>query len=396
MEKLLEFCIHFLYYLKLKNKLFLLVAVLFLSKAEAQNVSVLAIGDSLYNLGSYSKAILQYNQISENENTNFKLAKSYEAIGNNPKAILYYKKIVSSNPKATQATYSYAKLLFKTANLKEADSIFKVLSVENPSNPNFPYQRGLIKERQQDSTAISFFQETFKIDSNHINSAYKIAKLKLKKRKFSEAKPFINKGLSVDSTSIRFLMLKSLHSYHTNNYHQAIKDYNLLLQLGKKDEKLHINLADSYYKVLAIEKAIEQYTLLINEFDDKNEVYHFNLGICYAALHYNIKAIKEFELAISLKYTPLDNEYYAISRAYKYEGNTKQEIKMLKKAISENPNDEMLQYQLLLTYDRFYDDKKAVLTYYEKYLKKFGETGKMREIAKYRVSELKKEIHFKD
>jgi len=378
------------------SRLLLFISLILFFKAEAQNTSALKVADSLYSLGDYSKAILQYNQLSENENTNFKLAKSYEAIGNIPKAIQYYKKITSSNPKATQATYNYAKLLFKTANLKEADSIFKVLSLENPSNPNFTYQRGLIKEIQQDSTAISFFQETYKIDANHINAAYKIAKLKLKKRKFSEAKPFINKGLSVDSTSIRFLMLKALHSYHTKNYHQAIKDYNLLLKLGKKDEKLHINLADSYYKVLAIEKAIDQYTLLINEFDDKNEVYHYNLGICYAALHYNIKAIKEFESAIVYKYTPLDNEYFAISRAYKYEGNTKQEIKMLKKAISENPQGELMQYQLLLAYERFYDDKKVVLAYYEKYLKKFGETGKMREIAKYRVSELKKEIHFEE
>jgi len=379
----------------LKNKLFLVFAVL-LFKAEAQNTSALAIGDSLYSLGDYSKAILQYNQLLENENINFKLAKSYEAIGNNPRAIQYYKKVISSNPKETQASYNYAKLLFKTAKLKEADSIFKALSIKNPSNPNYIYQRGLIKERQKDSSAIYFFQKTFKIDANHINSAYKIAKIKLKKRKFSEAKPFINKGLSVDSTSIRFLSLKALNSYHTKNFHQAIKDYNLLLSLGKKDEKLHINLADSYYKVLDIEKAIEQYSILINEFDDKNDVYHYNLGVCYSALHYNIKAIKEYELAAALKFTPLDTEYYAISRVYKFEGNTKQEIRMLKKAISENSNDEMMQYQLLVAYGRFYKDKKVVLAYYEKYLKKFGETGKFRDLAKHRASELKKEIHFED
>ena len=378
------------------NRILFSILVLLFFKAEAQNPSALAIGDSLYSLGSYSKAILYYNQLSENKNINFKLAKSYEAIGNNPKAIQYYKKVLSSNPKETQASYNYAKLLFKTANLKEADTVFKTLSIENPSNPNFIYQRGLIKERQQDSTAISFFQKTYKIDSNHINSVYKIAKLKFEKRNFSEAKPFIEKGLLVDSKSIRFLTLKALNNYFTKNYHQAIKDYNFLLKLGKNDEKLHFNLADSYYKVLNIEKAIDQYTLLIKEFDDKNDVYHYNLGICYSALHYNLKAIKEFELAIALKYTPLDTEYYAISRAYKYEGNTKQEIKMLKKAISENPNDEMLHYELILAYDRFYKDKKVVLGYYEKFLKRFGKTGKMREIVKYRVSELKKEIHFED
>lgn len=380
----------------MKNKLFLVFVVLFLYKAEAQDVSALKVADSLYDLGDYSKAIKSYNQLSENENIDFKLAKSYEALGNNPKAIQYYKKVVSVNPNATLVRFNYAKLLFKTANLKEADSIFEALSVENPSNPNFPYQRGLIKERQQDSTAISFFIQTYYIDYNHINAIYKIAKLKLVKRNFFEAKPYIDKGILVDNTSIRFLTLKALHSYYTKKYHQAIKDYKVLLSLGKSDEKLHINLADSYYKVLNIEKAIDQYTILINEFDDKNDVYHYNLGVCYAALHYNLKAIKEFELAIAIKYTPLDTEYYAISRAYKYEGNTKQEIRMLKKAILENSNDEGLHYQLLLAYDRFYKDKKVVLAYYEKFLKRFGETGKFRDLAKYRVSDLKKEIHFED
>jgi len=396
MVKLLEFCIHCQYSLKLKNKIFLLFIALFLTKAEAQDTSALKVADSLYNFGDYSKAIKSYNLLSENETIAFKLAKSYEALGNHPMAIQYYKKVVSINPNATLASFNYAKLLFKTAKFKEADSIFKALSVGNPNNPNFTYQRGLIKVKQKDSTAIQFFQKTYKIDHNHINAIYKIAKLKLEKRKFSEAKPFINKGLSVDSKSIRFLQLKALHSYYTKNYHQAIKDYKLLLSLGKKEEKLHFNLADSYYKVLDIEKAIEQYTLLINEFDDKSEVYHYNLGVCYSALHYNLKAIKEFELAIALKYTPLDTEYYAISRAYKYEGNTKQEIRMLKKAILENPNDEMLHYQLLLAYDRFYRDKKVVVGYYEKFLKRFGETGKFRDLAKHRASELKKEIHFED
>lgn len=380
----------------MKNKLVLIIAIFTIIKAEAQNTSALKVADSLYNLGDYSKAINYYNQLSENESINFKLAKSYEAIGNNPRAIQYYKKITSTNSKATKATYNYAKLLFKTANLKEADSVFYALSIENPSNPNLTYQRGLIKELQQDSTAISFFQKTYKIDSNHVNAVYKIAKLKLKKRRFSEAKPLINKGLSVDSTSIRFLMLKALHSYHTKNYHQAIKDYNVLLKLGKNDEKLHFNLANSYYKVLAIEKAVKQYLILINKFDNKNDVYYFNLGICYSALHYNIKAIKAFESAIVFKHTPLDNEFYAIAMAYKYEGNTKQEIKMLEKAISQNPNDEMMQYQLLLAYNRFNKDKKVVLAYYKKYLKKFGETGKFQELARHRVSELKKEIHFED
>jgi len=115
------------------NRIVVVLLILFLFKAEAQNTSALAIGDSLFNLGDYSRAILQFKELPESEQTNFKLAKIYEAIGNNSKAIRYYKEVVSTNPSAIQARYNYGRLLFKTANFVASDSLFKLLSEENPT-----------------------------------------------------------------------------------------------------------------------------------------------------------------------------------------------------------------------------------------------------------------------
>ncbi len=379
------------------NKVLIIIALFILTKAEAQeSISALAIGDSLYTLGDYSKAMNYYKQLPENEQILFKIAKSYEALGNNPKAIQYYKNVIVSNPRASIAKYNYGRLLFKTAKFQAADSIFKMLSEETPTNPNYVYQRGLIKEKQQDSTAISFFKETFKLDTNHINSVYKIAKLNLKKRKFSEAEVFIEKGLYVDKKSIRFLMLKALKQYHSKEYNEAIDTYEKLLFLGKKDEKLHFNLANCYSKVFKLEVAIKQYTILINTYDDKNSTYHYNIGLSLLGLHYLEKAKKHFEIAIALKFTPLDNEYVTLGMLYKRENLYKQAMILYKKALRDNSNNEMASYQLAVVADIFFTDKKKALTYYNRYLKKFGKTGKMRNLAKSRMSDLKKELHFRE
>jgi len=378
------------------NRAFILI-LLFFIKAEAQeSISALAIGDSLYTLGDYSKAMNYYKQLPGSEQIQFKIAKSYEALGNNLEAIQYYKNVIESNPRASQVKYYYGRLLFKVASFKSSDSIFKILSEETPTNPNYSYQRGLIKEKQQDSTAISFFQKTYALDSNHINAIYKIAKLKLEKRQFLESEIFIKKGLYIDSLNIRFLTLKALKHYHNKEYHESIEVYEKLIMLGKNDEQLHYNLANSYTQVLKIEEATKQYILLINLFDDKSSDYHYLLGLSYSALHYNEKAKLQLELAIALKFTPLDIEYLTLAMLYNREGNFKKAMEYLELALMDNSNNEVASYQLAVTSDNYFKDKKTVIRYYEKYLGKFGETGRMRNLAKARIRDLKKEVHFKD
>lgn len=376
------------------NKYLVIIILLFISKAEAQNVSALVVGDSLFVLGDYSKAITIYKQ-KEDDNL-FKIAKCYDAIGNSVKAKNYYEKIIVQEPKNTQANYNYAKLLFKTSKFTQASKIFKNLSDEHPNNPNFVYQLALLKEKQKDTTAILFFQKTLAIDKNHINASYKIAKLHLEKRRFKKAIPHIEKGLEVDPISIRFLNLKALQHFYIEEYHKAIKTFKTLIKLGKKEEQIHAKLAICYTKVLDYERAIVQYHILIKRFDAKNSGYYYNLGICSMVLHYTEDAKKQFEQAIALKYTPLDKEYIALANLYKKQEQYKKALILYKRALRDNPKNETASYQIAVVTDNIEVDKKKVLRYYQKYLKIHGETGRMRNLAKARLSDLKKELHFKD
>lgn len=370
----------------------LLVSFSFLAKA--QSVSTLTVskkGDSLFTIGEYNKAIpyfLKANRFSE-------VANCYEKIGSYSSAERYYKKAITKNNSNLITEFEYAKMLVKISNFKLANSILQNLNSRFPNNPNFLYERGLVKELQNDSTAIDLFLQVYSMDKGNINASYKIARNYVENRKFAEAVPFIENGLLVDQNSSRFLTLRALKEFHTKEYHKAIDTYSILTSNGDSYISLHENLAEAYTKTMQFEKALEQYGVLFEKYDDQNPKWHHEVAILYRAMKEIEKAKKHLNIAIGLLETPLSNEYLELATIYKREGDYKNEMAALKKALANNPNNEMALYNLAVAADNYFKDKKTVLKYYENYLNQFGEKGIMRNLGKQRVSDLKKEIHFK-
>ncbi len=376
----------------MKNISILIFVLLFL-QAEAQPVPAMAVSkkaDSLFEIGEYNKAIPLFLKEKRFQET----AKSYEAIGNNGEAEYYYKKAILDNPNNPKLEFRYAKLLFKISNYKKADSIFKDLQSRFPNNPNFIYERGLLKEAQNDSTAIALFLQVHKMDAKNINAIYKIARNYVENRKFKEAEPFIEKGLSVDKNSSRFLTLRALKQFYTEEFHEAIATYNILISKGDSYVSLHENLAKGYSETFQVEKALEQYNILFREYDDKNPKWHKEVAMLYRINKEYEKAEHHFNIAIGLLETPLSDVYYQLSKLYGWNKDYKREMENLRKAVENNPNYEMALYYLAVAADNYFEDKNTVLGYYENYLKRFGETGRMRNLAKQRISDLKKELHF--
>jgi tetratricopeptide (TPR) repeat protein len=129
---------------------FLILILLTTTLADAQNTSAILVGDSLYALGNYGKAIEFYEKA---DSANEKIARGYNAIGNNTKALQYYEKAIASQETNLLTQYNYGKLLLKAARYKKADSLFQLLTKASPENPEFVYQLGLIKEKRNDSMA---------------------------------------------------------------------------------------------------------------------------------------------------------------------------------------------------------------------------------------------------
>lgn len=378
----------------MKRILLLILSLLFI-QAEAQTPSALTVskkGDSLFEMGEYNKAIPYYLETKRFR----EVAKCYEAIGNNIEAQKYFKKALSDETTNPKTQFEYAKLLIRISNYKEADSILLTLQERFPKNPNIVFERGLIKEIQNDSTAIECFLQVYDMDKNNINALYKIARYYIENREFEKSAPFIERGLTSTKNSPRFLTLRALKEYHTQEFHNAIATYNLLISQGDSYLSLHENLAKAYAETFQFEKALEQYNILLQNYDDQNPKWHHELALVYRTNKEYDKAERHLNIAIALFETPLSNEYYTLSKIYGWNKDYKREMDALRKAIANNPNNELALYHLAVAADNYFKDKKAVLEYYEKYLTDFGETGRMRNLAKQRVSDLKRELHFRN
>ncbi len=359
--------------------------------AQAQNP--LSEADAHYALGNYSKAIEIYKTQSESKETLIKIAKSYTQTGNLKNALAYYEKIVAQFPEDHITTYEYAQVLIRASKIKEAEELFISLQEKDSSNPNFPYQFGLLKEQQNDTSAIAYFKKALLLDPNHIDAIVKVAASHIKERRFQEADSLLNKGLTINDFHFQLWNLKALNHFYDKNYHKAIEVYEKLIALYRPSENVHQKLGYSLMQTLQYEEAIEHYTIAINEYEDQNPLTHYEIAQAFTALHYFDKAERHLEIAMLLKEPQLDNEYLALMEIYLRQKDFKKNFEITKKAVSHNPENEVFLYRQAVAADNYLKDKNAVLRYYENYMTKFGETGRFRILTAHRISDLKKEIH---
>ena len=372
------------------NKSLILTCLLICTTvADAQNASALRVGDSLFALGNYNKAITFYKQV---ENSEAKIARAYQMNGNSTKALYYYQKAIQKET-GLLTRYQYGKLLLSSGKLQKADSLFKALIQESPKNPEFVYQLGLAKEKQNDSTAIITYMNALNIDNEHQDALYKVAKLMAEKRNFNGAIDRISQGLEADPLSTRFLNLKAIVYFVNKEYHTAAATYEKLLELNQSNEQLHENLAESYRQTNRFEEAIDQYTILINTYDDKVPKWHYNIAKCFEALRYLDKAKYHYEIAILLQDLPVDDSYIALASVFFKQKDFKNQFEALTKAVRENPENQRAKYLLATAADNYFEDDSAVIAYYEAYLKTFGEQGQFAEYAKARIKDLKTDLH---
>lgn len=360
---------------------------------QAQNT--LAKADELYALGNYSRAIEIYKAQPESKETLIKIAKSYTQTGNLKNALTYYEKIVSQFQEDQITTYEYAQVLKRASKNKQAEELFISLEAKDSTNPNFPYQLGLLKEEQNDTTALDYYKKALHLDPNHIHSIVKVATAMIKERRFSETDSILNHGLSIDDSHFQLWNLKALNHFYDKNYHNAIEGYEKLVELNRPSENVYQKLGYSYAAVMNHQKAIEHYTNAINYYDDKNPQTHFEIAQAYRSLRYFDKAEKHLEIAILLKEPRLEGEFMELIEIYNRQKEYKKTIEVIHLARKYYPDNEFFLYRLAIAADNYYKDKKTVLVYYENYIKQFGESGRYRLLAAERISDLKNEIHMK-
>lgn len=371
---------------------------------KAQSSTVVE-ADKLFQLGDYTNAIKKYENVTPNTNYTFlQIARAHKAIGTYDDALNFYSKAIDIDSESTIALFEYGKLLITKKKFVKADSIFGGLIYKYPKNPNFQYQLGLVKEIRKDSTAINYYQNAFNLDNSHQKSCYKISKHFLSLRAYDSVVKYANTGLSYYNNNVELISILGQNYYKKEHFDKAIPYFLKLLKLNFKNEFIYRMLATSYHKEYEYQEALKYYGILLN-YDDKNPKLYYTIAELYSQTKNYAEAQKYYHIAITLLDYSLDKEYHNLAMNYRHQEKWKEAITFMKKSLKENPESLRSQYQLAVFADAYYKDPKTKLSYYTKYMEKFGEKENtsvknqkrtfksfFEEKVKKRITQLKKEI----
>jgi tetratricopeptide (TPR) repeat protein len=346
-------------------------------------------GDDLYANGNYTKAIETYKTVEKLDAVYDEIAKAYIAIGNYGEGLAHYKKAIASNPDDALLKYNYAKLLTKTKNYKEANTLFNALIALDSLNPNYHYELGVVFEKQNDSTALKEFIKTFDLDLTHQKAIFKIAKQHIIKRKFELAHRFIDTGLKRYENNVELISLKAQAYYFQEYYTNAVVWFIKLLDLGEKSEFIHEKLSLSYAQNSDYKEAIfhRKEALKYNPYD-ANAM--FVIGRYYQSLNNFEMAEDYITKSLLIRDVSLSDEYQRLGMVLNRQKKYEKAIKAYQKALREDPSDIMTEFFIIRTKDEFYADLDSKINLYEDFIKKGGESP-FKPFAESRLKELKQE-----
>jgi tetratricopeptide (TPR) repeat protein len=374
------------------NKYLIIIISLLAFKTEAQT-SVLGVADSLYLNGNYTKSIETYKKIQNQSLVYDKIAKAYMALGNYDEAVSNYKSSIEANPDNALIKYEYAKLLSKTKKYKEALEVFYQLIDIDYKNPNYHYESGLVLEKLKDSTAQNRFYSAFQLDSTHQKAIFRIARFHVKKRHYKTANHYIDIGLKTYKNNKDLISLKAQNYFNRKDYDNAVVWFEKLIALNETSQFIHERLSMSYARIYEFEKAIEQ-GLLALEYDPNNTNNLFIQGELYERIDDYENAEKYMLQSLLLQDQSLDKEYVKLASVYNRQQKYKEGIEAYKRAISENPEDERIQFLLIFTKDQYYEDVDTRIKLYENFKNKFPKS-KYKDFIDYRIAELKEDKFLK-
>jgi len=363
-------------------------------KAGAQTPA-LAVADSLHAVGQTSKAVEILESTDPKSHTVYlRLAKYQSVTGNTSSALKNYRKVLKEVPNRVLTAIEFAKTLVKAGELQEADSIYAALSERYPKNANFMYEQGVIREMQQDSTAIDFFKEANHLDATHQEVLYKLSRHELQKRQFNMAVFYSQMGLDHNPQNASLLSILAQAYSRQQKYKLAIPPFEKIVELGKGNEFVHSRLGFAYYNEAQYDNAIKQYNFAL-EFEDKNSDTHYNLGKLYALTGDLKRSETHLLMAILIKKQPVDAEYLSLGLTYKLQKDHKSALEYLNKALEENQGNERALYERAIAADNYFKDTQTKIDHYQAYIKRYEGSGNedMLYLARSRMKDLRKELH---
>lgn len=376
----------------MKKILLLLISILSI-KAEAQT-SALAVADSLFQLGNYSKAISFYEKdVEKTIYTQTKIAQAYVGLGANRKAIHYYENIVLKDSTQLISQYELGKLYYKIKASEKAFNCFKKLIGKDKQNPNFQYQLGLVQLQVKDKNYIESFKKAVALDPFHLKGIKQLCKYYLKKGSWTSFEKYNAIGLENYPENEILINYKAQAFFNQQQYTKAIVYFTKLYETDPENKFVLYRLGLSNHMLMQYDEAIEFYEKAIEQ-DSTNGDYHTQIGLAYLGKASYEKSRLHLLQALVFNGVKVDNEYFNLGIWHKEQKQYAKAIQLFQKAFKENSYNYKAKFEQAICADNYYKDNDSKLELYQEYKLYFeGKNKRNDEIVAARISHYKELLH---
>ena len=371
----------------------LLVLVIAIVKAEAQT-SASSIGDSLFALGNYNKAINAYAQVG-NPAAELQIARAYNAIGNYQKAVLQYESIIVREPNLKIAIFELGKLHLKLNAPESAVSLFFDLTLDSTGNPEYYYYLGrAFQDVGSISQSIRSYKNAIALESTHLRSLFQLSKYYLVKQEKDSVLTYTNQGLDFYPDDVSLINLKALAYYNNDEFPKSIPFFERLLELGEQKLYIYLKLGYAYFKTWELEKSKEMYKIAI-AMDAENANAFYELGHVFLKDRLLDSAAFYIKKSIEIQKPFLMEEYQSLAGIARQQKKLPTALRYYQIAHEENPEEPQIFFQICTLYDQMTEAPDKKLRYYERFIEKYGkEQAYLSEMVQRRITELNEQIHF--
>lgn len=352
---------------------------------------------SIYqSIGSDTKALECLNkalEIGTNESIKVKLAQLFVSAGFSSKAVEVYETLIEKDTSNLLAANSLGKLYLSLNQAEKAEKIYRYLMKTDMVNPNYPYQLAESLEKQNNHLQMGqSYLDAYNLDTLHIKSIYGLAKF-FKALKFKDSTSlFIDKGLKIDSNNINFNQLKANELYFLKDFNGALAYLKKLDSLNYRSVQTYEMFGMCYYNLKDFELAETYFRNALN-LDPNDSQILYRLGSLYYDKKDNKMASLYLRRSISSAKPDLDQHYYLLGIISKEENNLKSAIDNFEKSYENNYKNHKALFELAVTSEVYFKDKKIALKHYQNYLDRLKSYDKiMAAYAEGRIKEIKKQF----
>ncbi len=354
--------------------------------------NLLKIGAIYQKIGHYSNAIIAYEKalkINTSAYIKESLGKCYQQNGKIDKAIVLFKEALEKNKSNLLLQYHLEKLYRSKKDYKNAKKLFVHLIEKDAANPNYLYYLGSVFSSLKNKDSAKYhYLKGYNLDTVYFKNIYALVKLYRIYDKDSSYL-FLKKGLIISPQSNSLNQLGAKFSFKDKKYEDAIAFIKKLK--NPKGEYLQL-LGIAYYYNEQHTLAKETFKNLPRKIRMESKTFYY-LSLTYKAVANYKEAEFNMFMAISAEIPQLTSYYYQLGLIQQKAKNYKRAIKSFGKSVKEDQYNNDAQYQLAITCDSFYKDKKIALAHYKTYLDKFDYKDKQTAIfVKQRVDKLTKKL----